>query len=127
MRYTIDLLLRGDPRVVHYYAAARARWLEILATDDARSVEALAARLTGEPFWFEHHCGGRWQGQEIMAFSGIGHLYDPNIGFEASRDVVLRIFDAFMASFCSLEVKWHAERASEAYNLDDLREEEFDE
>jgi len=62
-----------------------------------------------------------------MAISGIGHLYDPNIGFEQSGDVALRVFDAFMASFCSIEVKWHARRASEVYFLSDLRQEESDE
>src|SRR3569832_998414 len=106
MHYTIDLLLRGDERVVTYYVAAQAHWEEILASDDARSVDTLAVRLTREQFWFEHHCGGRWQGQEVMAFAGIGHLYDQRIGFDISRNLVLRVFDAFMDSFCSLEVKW---------------------
>lgn len=124
MRHTIDRLLRGDPDVVNNYVAARERWTSILESPDAQSVDALSRRLTGEQMWFEHNCGGRWEGQEVMVWSGIGHLYDSRIGFDATREIVLRVFDAFMSSFCSIEVKWHAERAAESYRLSDLREEE---
>ena len=86
MHYTIELLLRGDNQVVAYYVAALERWKEILASEDAASVETLATRLTSEQGWFETHCGGRWEGQEIMVFAGIGHLYDNRIGFEGSGD-----------------------------------------
>lgn len=127
MLYTIDLLLGGDERVVMYYVAAKSHWQNILASNDSKAVDTLALRLTQEQFWFENHCGGRWQGQEVMAFAGIGHLYDQSVGFDLNRDLVLRLFDAFMESFCSLEVKWHAQRAAESYRLKDLREEASDE
>ncbi len=124
MHYTIKRLLSGDRDLVGHYVAARQRWASILESADSRSVDLLSRRLTDEQGWFEHNCGGRWEGQEVMVWSGFGHLYDRQIGFDRNRELVFRMFDAFMSSFCSVEVKWHAERAADSYHLNDLREED---
>ena len=83
----------------------------------ATSVEALAKRLTTEQFWFENHCGGRWEGQEIMAWSAFGSLYTTDNGFDDNDVAAQNLAKAFKSSMCSIEVKGYARRAAESYGI----------
>lgn len=117
MHYTIELLMKGDLHIVDYYARAKEMWAGILASPEASDVDALASRLSSEQLLFESECGGRWIGQEIMVVVGITQFYSTEIGFEGSEETALRVYNAFRASYCSLEVKGHADAVAESYDL----------
>lgn len=119
MHYTLEQLMNGDRHIVSHYAAATTRWGMIRDSADFASIDLLAKRLTSEQLTFEHECGGRWLGQEIMAFVGIGQFYSTADGFGDNIEDAKKVYDAIRASFCSMEVKGHAETAVEAYNLKD--------
>lgn len=117
MHHTIDLLLKQDENVLEYYQTALDKWKEILESSDALSVEALAQRLFAEQLWFEHNCGTRWVGQEIMVITGISQFYDLSKGFEDNLDKAILVYKAFMASYCSIEVKGVAKDVARSYYL----------
>lgn len=119
MHHTIDLLIKQDGKVLEYYQTALEKWAEILESEDANSVDSLAQRLTSEQMWFEHNCGTRWVGQEIMVVSGIGQFYDLSTGFGEDEEKALLVFKAFMASYCSMEVKGVAKDVAKSYYLVD--------
>jgi hypothetical protein len=121
MHYTIDMLIQGDGAVVAHYKRALEIWEEIIRLNEFAKVETLAKVLTSRQMQFEHECGGRWVGQEVMVVSGIARFYTTQIGFESNEAEVLRVYDAFMASFCSIEVKGHARDVAESYDLEGLR------
>jgi hypothetical protein len=117
MHYTIELLVTGDPNVQEYYRRAVARWHEIWTRPGAKDLSGLATLLSDEQFWFEHNCGGRWVGQEIMAVSGIGMLYTSQAGFDKNADRARLLYDAFQRSYCSIEVKVIARDVAASYDL----------
>lgn len=119
MHRTIDLLIKGDDRILIYFKKALDRWNEILKSDSAKDVETLAKKLTSEQFWFEHNCGTRWIGQEIMVITGICQFYSISIGFEETKEKALLVYNAFMASSCSIEVKGDAKDVAKSYYLID--------
>ncbi len=121
--YTLELLIQGDPDIVDYYNNARNLWQEIRESANFNDVASLAQDLANKQFQFERECGGRWLGQEIMAIVGIGQFYNSNVGFDATIEDAIKVKNAFAQSYCSLEVKWHAEKTVEIYGLsenDDL-------
>ena len=121
MHYTIELLIQGDENVVTYYRKAEELWSQIDKKPEFEKTEFLAKVLTNMQLQFEHECGGRWVGQEIMVVVGITRYYTTDVGFEGNEELALRVHDAFMASFCSMEVKGHAQSVAEAYDLEELR------
>jgi hypothetical protein len=122
MHYTIEELIRGNADTVAYYNAAKVHWKEILQSEDAVNAEKLSQTLNLEQLWFEHNCGGRFVGQEIMAIVGIAQFYTTDAGFAGNEEMVLKVYDALRSSYCSLEVKWHAEKVAESYDLLELRD-----
>ena len=122
MHYTIELLVQGNGSVLEFYANAVGKWNEIVNSEDFVSVESLSRRVSIEqiPF-FENQCGGRWVGQEIMCVVGIGQFYSTETGFGTNVKSALKIYDAIMRSSCSLEVKGHARRVAESYDLLEYR------
>ncbi len=69
--------------------------------------------------WFETNCGGRYVGQEIMVISGIARFYSTMLGFEANDDLdtARKIYRAIQKSYCSMEVKGHADTVAKSYGL----------
>lgn len=120
--YTLEELINGNNEIVQYYSNARQIWLQIRESEQFQNIDSLAQELTNRQFEFEHQCGGRWLGQEIMAAVGIGQFYNSHVGFEATMEDVMKVKDAFMQSYCSLEVKWHAERIAGIFNLTENNE-----
>ena len=118
MHATIEKLMQGDDRIVGYFVAAKARWAKILKDVHDTSVQTLAERLTDEQMWFEHHCGGRWDGQEVMAWTAFASLYTTAAGFDGNADSARKLAKAFLASMCSIEVKGLAGRAAKSYGVD---------
>ncbi|WP_066412880.1 hypothetical protein [Sutcliffiella cohnii] len=114
--YTIQGLLGGEQDIIHFYAEANGLWEEIWNNPQSESAEGLSVLLSNMQMRFENRCGGRYLGQEIMAWSGFGHLYDTGIGFNGTnQEKSNRLMNAFRRSSCSLEVKSHANRAAESY------------
>ena len=120
MEYTIEALIKGDPEVAQHYARGAKRWVAILRAD--LSEASLAMRLRIEQLWFEKHCGGRYLGQEVMAFTGIAHLYSTAEGFGDNQETARRVSDAIQASTCSAEVKGVADRMAKLYLDEELGE-----
>jgi hypothetical protein len=115
------MLIQADHAVMANYKRAIELWDEITQLKEFEKVETLAKVLTSRQMQFERECGGRWVGQEVMVVSGIARFYTTSIGFESNEAEVLRIYDAFMASFCSIEVKAHAQDIAKSYDLEGLR------
>ena len=115
MHSVIQLLMTGDQRVITYFDLAKSKWSELLQPNS--SAEDLAKKLSSEQFWFETNCGGIWEGQEIMVISGITQFYSLAEGFGDKRLEALKIYNAFMRSQCSLEVKGEADRIAQIYYL----------
>ncbi|MHB8385261.1 hypothetical protein [Metallibacterium sp.] len=118
MHTTIEKLMHGDVSIVSYFVAAKERWTKILKDAHGATVQTLAKRLTDEQMWFEHHCGGRWDGQEVMAWTAFASLYTTQAGFGDNADAARKLARAFDASMCSIEVKGLAKRAAKSYGVD---------
>jgi hypothetical protein len=119
MHYTTELLIQGDKDVLLYYSNALRRWKEKLPQYAEMSAEQLAKVLTEEQFWFEKNCGSRWIGQEIMVVTGISQFYTTERGFDKDKHLALKFYQAFMQSYCSIEVKGVAEDVAKSYWLID--------
>ena len=121
MHYTIEMLINGNSEVLTHYVAANNMWSEIFEDPENRSVNGMAHSLGVKQFWFERNCGGRWIGQEIMVVVGISRFYSSARGFDGSANKALLVYDAFMQSSCSLELKGHARRVAASYDLLEYR------
>jgi hypothetical protein len=86
MKYTLEALINEDPKILGYYRNARERWKQILKEVELKNTNALALRLQDEQGWFEHNCGGKNLGKEVMVFTGIGQFYSTTVGFEPAFD-----------------------------------------
>ena len=117
MHSVIELLMQENADVTAYFKNAKQKWREIIDQHEGDSEEDLAKTLSLEQFWFENNCGGRWEGQEIMVICGITQFYSTNTGFGADRLSALRVYNAFMKSHCSLEVKGAADKVARSYYL----------
>ena len=120
MEYTIEALVKDDPEIAHHYARGAKRWVAILRADPSEA--SLAMRLRIEQLWFEKNCGGRYLGPEVMAVTGIAHLYSAADGFEDNQETAQRVSAAIQASTCSVEVKELARRAAQIYLDEELGE-----
>ncbi len=120
MEYTIEALVKSDPEIALHYARGAKRWVVILRGDPYEV--SLAMRIPIEQLWFEKHCGGRYLGQEVMAVTGIAHLYTTADAFGDNRETARRVSDAIQASTCSAEVKGVAERMAHLYLDEELGE-----
>lgn len=117
--YTIQALLGEEQGLISFYAESTKLWEEMWNNSQSESVEGLSGLLTNMQMRFENRCGGRYLGQEIMAWSGFGHLYDTGIGFDGTnQERANRLVDAFRNSSCSLEVIAHADKAAESYYVE---------
>lgn len=117
MHYTIEHLIDGDPAVIEYYKNAKERWKEILSKSERLNSDELAKKLSSEQSWFEENCGSRWVGQEIMVITGIAQFYTTACGFDQNKEAALLVYEAFMKSYCSIEVKGVAEDVAKNYYL----------
>lgn len=126
MHYTIQKLIEGDERIISYYQKAKELWDEILSEiniKDNSNISILAKTLSDKQILdFEIDCGGRYLGQEIMAWYGIAQFYRVEDGFGGDLERLQsakNVYEAFKKSYCSLEVKSAARDAAENYNLDE--------
>lgn len=122
MHYTIEKLLIGDSKIVGYFEAAAKKWVEIIESSKGDQ-EKLAKILTHEQYWFEENCGGLTLGQEIMVIVGIAQYFSTAVGFGDNSKKAILVYNAFQRSYCSMEVKFHAERVFESYDLQEISHE----
>jgi hypothetical protein len=86
MQYTVEALIKGDSRILGFYTKACDRWNQILIEIDIKDTDALCEKLQVAQGWFEHNCGGKNMGQEIMVLTGIGQFYSTKVGFDPAFD-----------------------------------------
>ncbi|HHG3121897.1 hypothetical protein [Vibrio parahaemolyticus] len=119
MHNTIEKLMLGDEDIVAHYSAARKLWEEIMDKFPDVNPSALSKELTSKQLIFEHSCGGRWIGQEIMVISGITQFYTISCGFGENKEKAIKVYKAFMMSYCSIEVKGVAQDVAKSYYLNE--------
>lgn len=114
---TIKNLLEGNVDTVEYYNNARRIWKDIRESEHFGSVESLAQEISRRESEFNHKCGGRELGEELLAYVGIGQFYSysPDFGLDANIEEVTKIKDAIEMSMCRFEVKAKAEGAAKFF------------
>ena len=119
---TLGKLIHGDSSILESYIKVKNKWDELLLRFDWRDKNALEklTKLVGDNQWsFELVAGERWLGQEIMVIVGICQFYSRDVGFDKDARKAKLIYNAFLSSYCSMEVKFHAEEIGKLYHLED--------
>ncbi|WP_089606278.1 hypothetical protein [Acinetobacter piscicola] len=119
MSLTFKLLKCNDPEVLRYYAEANKIWEQLLEDYKGDSIK-LAHQLEIKQLKFEYIVQdngkySRWDGQEIMVFSGLSYFLDDES--ERGFKLAASIAEAFEISYCSLEIKSLAKRVSKLFYL----------
>jgi hypothetical protein len=118
VHYAIERLLKGDQTVAANFAKAAAKWPELFTMYIHRSAADWAEWLEREQIvFFERECGGRSDGQEVMAWSGFAFIYSTELGFEDRRRQAEKLSDAFRLSRVSREVQTMAAQAARCYSV----------
>jgi len=118
----IEHLIKGDKKITDRFVNAQNKWNQILKDFDWDSPNALAVMteiVYKQQIPFELLVGDRWLGQEIMVVVGIGQFYSVNEGFGENLKRAKLIREAFLLSYCSLEVKYYARQIENLYDLED--------
>lgn len=119
MSITFKLLKRNDPDIMNFYSKAYELWREILDGYNGDSTK-LAEVLGNKQLQFEwivqdNTQYDRWDGQEIMVFSGLSFYLDDET--QENERLAKSVSEAFEMSYCSLEVKGLAKRVSKLFYL----------
>lgn len=114
MHYTIEALIKGN-QVASYFPIAVNRWKKMFETVDATDFQAIGKAATNMQIWFEQNCGGRWPGQEVMVWAGIGRYYSSDNGFGDNLGKAKAMYQGLLMSGCSIEVHGHAREAAKLY------------
>ncbi|MGA8171662.1 MAG: hypothetical protein WB816_12650 [Methylocystis sp.] len=123
MHYTLEGLLHGDSKIFEHYQAAKRKWILFFETHKNQSASEWAKWLAAEQItFFERRCGGRSLGQEVMAWSGFGALYDTEVGFGENLATARKLAAAFALSMCCAELKKRAEDAAASFHVNDASE-----
>jgi hypothetical protein len=125
-RQTLEKLINGDREIVEAYHRVGEKWKEILKDFDWDAEDAVKKMAELVSLWqipMEHVAGERWLGQEIMVIVGIGQFYSTQIGFDAQIKEAKIVYNGFLTSMCSIEVKFHAETIGKLYNVSDYDDE----
>lgn len=120
MHRTVAKLMANDEPVGDYFAAAAAKWEELLVDIEDVSAADLAERVTNAQMWFEYNCGGRWDGQEVMVLTAFASIYDLGVGYDRDgrgKREAAKLAEAFARSMCSLEVKGAAREVAASYYI----------
>jgi hypothetical protein len=117
--HSVTTLINQNEEIIEYYKNAETIWMEIWKDYRSMNTESLAALLSHNQLSFEHNCGGKHLGQEVMVWSGFGRLYDTYAGFEGeNKEKALMLKEAFKKSMCSFEVKDVVKSATNAFYLE---------
>jgi hypothetical protein len=119
MHETLEKLLKGDDDIVGFYLTAKEKWPELFQSMQQDPVQDWARWLTVQQVaFFEHQCGGRRLGKEVMVWSSFAVLYNTNVGFGGNRALATKLVEAFAKSGCSIGVKSEFRKALTSYDLD---------
>jgi hypothetical protein len=121
-RQTLEKLIQGDYEIVESFIAVKKMWDEIVKSfewNDSDALNKMSRILSNKQIAMEVAAGERWLGQEIMVIVGIGQFYSTRIGFDTNFKKAKLVRDAFLISYCSLEVKGLAEEIGELYSVND--------
>ncbi|MCO5976791.1 hypothetical protein [Ideonella oryzae] len=118
MHYTTERLMNGDTSVLDSFVVAKRRWEGLFKDLETVDPSDLAERISTEQHWFEHHCGGRWPGQEVMAVTAFAAIFSVRDGWDGKEHLGEKIAQAFADSSCSGEVKAAARKAAKSYWLE---------
>ena len=110
-------LVNNDAKILVYFQNAKHIWEEIFRELDWENLDIFAQTLTDMQIKFEHECGFRTPGQEVMVISGFALLYDIHAGFGDNEIKALAMYNSYQRSMCSMEVKFEAEKIAKLYNL----------
>lgn len=119
---TINKLLKGDSTIVEKYLTIKLKWDQILSQfdwNDDKSLEKLTRLVGDEQLTFEHLVDNRTLGQEIMVIVGICQFYDREVGFDKDFRKAKLLYNAFLSSYCSMEVKFITEEIGKMYRLEE--------
>lgn len=128
-RQTLEKLINGDADIVGAYKRVKRKWDEILKDfnwDAENAIEVMAQLVTQYQIPIEHIAGERWLGQEIMVIVGIGQFYSSELGLEANIKEAKIVYNGFLTSMCSLEVKYHAENVGNIYGINEYSDDDSD-
>jgi len=109
MYHTQQELMNGNSEIAEYYKNAKELWEEI----DIDDVD-LSRKLIHKQPEFEHSCGGRGIGQEIMAWSGMMLYMNEE---ESDIESATKVHNALVKGSCSNEVKTWAKDAGAYFKL----------
>lgn len=101
----IHHLLNGDAALVNQFQNAKAFWDEFLIGKRESSIKQLAHDLALTQRSIEGIFHSRSLGKELMPYTCLGSLYDPQKGFGDNRRFAVKIARAFLESKCSIEVE----------------------
>jgi hypothetical protein len=129
MHFSIEKLIQQNNDILAWYKNAQDLWDDIKKQydlSDETKIMDLADTLHLKQHTFEHSCGGRSVGQEIMVIVGIAQFYTTQFGFDVGYDAeydnrfekALNVYKAFKRSNCSMEVKFHADDVARSYGLE---------
>jgi hypothetical protein len=109
--FTIIELLKNNNLINDYYITALKIWDIIILEMEMNPFEEHSKLIASHQSEFELNCGGKDLGKEIMAITAIARFYSSEIGFEHCIEEVYNLRKLMLASNCSLDVKWHLEKA----------------
>ncbi|PEF30379.1 hypothetical protein CON39_11960 [Bacillus thuringiensis] len=107
---TVTALLDGKEGILACYQEAKQIWEKIWADPKSETVEGLSDLIFFHQSTFEHSCGGRYLGQEVMVLSSFMMFYDIGAGFEGNEEKVERLKEAFNKAHVSFEIESMAQK-----------------
>ncbi|MDD5432975.1 MAG: hypothetical protein PHO70_08370 [Candidatus Omnitrophica bacterium] len=119
MDYTLEMVMKGDAKILKYYENAEKLWQEIMSSPKANDLTSLAKLISNQQFCFEGQCGGKDIGQEVMAVSGILRYYSTASGWEDNFPKAKLVYEAIKKSNCSLEIKSDADSVAEHHHFNE--------
>jgi hypothetical protein len=105
MEETIGLIFKKDEKIIKYMANACAKWDKYL-NNESPNIESICKFISKTHLDFEHDCGGRDIGQELMVLAIFFKIYSKDKGLsEDKRDQAWIYREAFSKSSFSIEGK----------------------
>lgn len=102
MMGVLEQLIGGNAEVVRWFQNARQLWEEIDQDVGQGDPAALQQAMHDRLWRFEHECGGRDLGQEVMAYVGVGRFHSTAGGFEDNIDAAKAVYQGLLGISATL-------------------------
>lgn len=120
MQRTLKKLMNNDSEILEYYQNANKFWEEIWNSQESENEKDLGKKISSYQYQFEEECGGRWIGQEIMAWSAYTYLLKT---FDNDEDLfnknLKKLNNAFKNSFLSTEIYIEIDHAKKGLYIEE--------